>query len=504
MFKNFFGEESMKDNGIEQRFGEIKSVVSPAKLQNYLLKYKGQPKDALDNMLLLRQEGPQIFGEDRTTIYRCTNDYGPTWEPFGDGKPMRPWNTIITQDNIKEKILDDLKDFLSSKEFYRQRGITHRKGYLFHGPPGTGKSTLMAALADKLRYNICMIELNTNEMSDSHLMTLLSKIPRRSIVVIEDIDVALPSTDRRIKLQKEREKKGTYESPSKVTLSGALNALDGIFTADSQIVFMTTNYIDHLDSALVRPGRIDRKYYLGNCNKDQVKDMITEAYPNTNDFKVEELAELIDSLDNPVSPASLECYMLRNRLSLEDAIQNIGELKSMAKENAEKELFDRSPTSLDDHPESNDETTEEYEEGVAKSILQEIKKDILQESTEQGPMEEIAEKGIVQRSVNSPDEYPEALHDADDKLYKEREHESLEECAENKIANSLNSSADKRLENTHDTNETLSKKEEYQNLEENSETELVQRYPTDPDDHSEDSNTLDDKLCNQEESQILT
>ena len=86
-------------------------------------------------------------------------------------------------------------------------------------------------------------------------MTLLSKIPRRSIVVIEDIDVALPSKDRRMRRQKEDEENGIYRSSSKVTLSGVLNALDGIFTADSQIVFMTSNYIDDLDSALIRPGR---------------------------------------------------------------------------------------------------------------------------------------------------------------------------------------------------------------------------------------------------------
>ena len=255
MFQHVYGEENIKENEIELRFNEIKSAVSPAKLQNHLLKYKGQPENALENILALRKEGPQIFEEDRTIIYRCTAQDDGTWIPFGDGKTRRHWNTIITQDNIKEQILDELNDFLSSKEVYLERGVTHRKGYLFYGPPGTGKSTLIAGLADKLHYNICMVELDTDGMSDSNLMTLLSKIPSRSIVVIEDIDVALPSKDRRIKRQKEDEEKGVYRSSSKVTLSGVLNALDGIFTADSQIVFMTSNYIDDLDSALIRPGR---------------------------------------------------------------------------------------------------------------------------------------------------------------------------------------------------------------------------------------------------------
>ena len=108
--------------------------------------------------------------------------------------------------------------------------------------------------------------------------------------------------------------------------------------------------------------RIDRKFYLGNCNKDQVKDMINEAYPHSEVDQVTELVDLIESFDHTPSPAVLECYTLRHRLSVEDAIQNIDELKDMAKENAEKEIVKRSsPASNDDHPASLDETAEEYE-----------------------------------------------------------------------------------------------------------------------------------------------
>ena len=61
MFQHVYGEENIKENEIELRFNEIKSAVSPAKLQNHLLKYKGQPENALENILALRKEGPQIF-----------------------------------------------------------------------------------------------------------------------------------------------------------------------------------------------------------------------------------------------------------------------------------------------------------------------------------------------------------------------------------------------------------------------------------------------------------
>ena len=93
-------------------------------------------------------------------------------------------------------------------------------------------------------------------MSDSRLITQLSKIPGRSIVVMEEIDMALPSKDRRKQMEKKKEELNQYGPVTKVTLSGVLNALDGLFTSESQIVIMTTNYIDNLDPALIRPGRL--------------------------------------------------------------------------------------------------------------------------------------------------------------------------------------------------------------------------------------------------------
>ena len=254
MFENAYGNKRVDQEKLQRLFNDIKVPVSPAKLQNHLLKYKDQPEAALTNIFLLREE-PQVYDEDRTAIYRCQG-YESVWMPFGNGKHKRPWDTIITQDNIKEDILKDLVDFLNSKELYNARGISHRKGYLLYGPPGTGKSTLIAALADKLRLNLCVVELNSDDMTDSRLITQLSKTPGRSIVVMEEIDMALPSKDRRMQIEKKKEELRQYGPVSKISLGGVLSALDGLCTAESQIVIMTTNYIQDLDPALIRPGRL--------------------------------------------------------------------------------------------------------------------------------------------------------------------------------------------------------------------------------------------------------
>ena len=111
-----------------------------------------------------------------------------------------------------------------------------------------------------------MVELNSDGMNDSQLITQLSNTPGRSIIVMEDIDVSLPSKNRRIQIQKKREESQEYGHNSKVTLSGVLNALDGLCTADSQIVIMTTNFIKDLDPALIRPGRLVKNIYINHQN----------------------------------------------------------------------------------------------------------------------------------------------------------------------------------------------------------------------------------------------
>ena len=69
-------------------------------------------------------------------------------------------------------------------------GIPYRRGYLLHGPPGSGKSSFIQALAGSLSYDICLLNLSERGLADDKLIHLLSNTPERSIVLIEDIDAA--------------------------------------------------------------------------------------------------------------------------------------------------------------------------------------------------------------------------------------------------------------------------------------------------------------------------
>ena len=182
------------------------------------------------------------------------------WKIHG-GKPkdIRPWKTIVTQDNIKEAILNDIKEFKDSADEYKKLGIPYRRGYLLHGPPGTGKSSLVYGLAGVLGLSICVLTLSDRDLSDDELMNRLAAAPKDSLILVEDIDVALPSEKRKTELevqQRRKEQEGNYNPYSgSITMSGVLNSIDGVATANSQILIMTTNHKENLDPALIRPGR---------------------------------------------------------------------------------------------------------------------------------------------------------------------------------------------------------------------------------------------------------
>ena len=197
--------------------------------------------------------------ETNTIIYRwCKNAH--LWRVHGGKtKDIRPWKSIITQNNIKQDIRNDIKKFRESSISYKNLGIPYKRGYLLYGPPGTGKSSLVYGLAGELGLSICVLTQSDRDLSDDELMNRLVSAPKNSIILLEDIDVALPSDKRKTELEVENRRKKqsndfNYYSGS-LTLSGVLNSIDGVATADSQIMIMTTNHKENLDPALIRPGR---------------------------------------------------------------------------------------------------------------------------------------------------------------------------------------------------------------------------------------------------------
>ncbi|KAG0087928.1 hypothetical protein BGZ92_006837 [Podila epicladia] len=197
----------------------------------------------------------------KTTIY-STQPFDQYWS-CAETRAPRAFHSVILAKGLKEELLSDITMFRKSARWYHDRGIPYRRGYLLHGPPGTGKTSFIVALAGHLRMNVCIVNLGISGFNDKQLNQLLNSAPRNSILLMEDVDAAL------IK----RKAGKAQEGENNVTLSGILNSLDGITAQEGSVVFMTTNHIQKLAPALIRPGRCDRKLLFDYADEHQIRGM---------------------------------------------------------------------------------------------------------------------------------------------------------------------------------------------------------------------------------------
>lgn len=269
----------------------------------------GNDKSILLDLINTAMEVSQKKEEDKTVIYTSMNGY---WQKFGSPRPIRPLNSVILDENIKENIMKDINEFLSSSSWYKERGIPYRRGYLLYGPPGTGKTSFVTSIAGALGMAICVINLNNSDISDEQLVYLFSKTPsKKCIILIEDIDDATSSVTR------------NQKSSRGISLSGLLNAIDGVTCQDGRLLFLTTNHIENIDSALIRPGRVDVKVELGLASRYQMENLFLNFYPG----RVKEAKAFANSIEpNTLSMALIQGYFMIYKDSPEDALKNVGDI----------------------------------------------------------------------------------------------------------------------------------------------------------------------------------
>ena len=237
----------------------------------------------------------------KTVIYTAL---GHEWKEFGHPRKRRPLNSVVLEENQTNRILRDVKEFLSTETWYSSRGIPYRRGYLLYGPPGCGKTSFITALAGHLEYNICILNLSNRHLSDDRLNHLLNVAPASSIILLEDIDAAFVNRAESEKVQ------AAFDGLNRVTFSGLLNMLDGVASTEARIIFMTTNYIERLDPALIRPGRVDVREFVGYATDHQLRMSFENFYPNSSQSLVDQFIKNVRQYNNPVSMAMIQGYFM--------------------------------------------------------------------------------------------------------------------------------------------------------------------------------------------------
>ncbi|WRT63973.1 uncharacterized protein IL334_000900 [Kwoniella shivajii] len=233
--------------------------------------------------------------EGKTVVYTA---WGVEWRPFGKPRGRREMGSVVLGEGVSERIEKDLRSFLGRGKWYAERGIPYRRGYLLHGPPGSGKTSYIQALAGALHYNICLLNLAERGLTDDKLNHLLGLVPERSFILLEDVDSAF---SRRVQTSEDGFK-------SSVTFSGLLNALDGVASSEERIIFMTTNHYDRLDPALIRPGRVDVHEILDDAAGEQAKRLFVKFYGNstTTTQEGEEKGRILREDETPLTDEEVE------------------------------------------------------------------------------------------------------------------------------------------------------------------------------------------------------
>jgi chaperone BCS1 len=173
-------------------------------------------------------------------------------------------------------ILADAREFMAAESWYSQRALPYRRGYLFHGCPGSGKTSLVHALAGALGLNIYVINLNKKGIDDSVLSELVSTIPSRSIALIEEIDAIF---HRGVSREDHQAAVVAAGESAGVTLSGLLSSIDGIHASEGRLLIATTNEYHALDPALIRPGRMDLHIEFTYSSKAQAETLFKRFFP---------------------------------------------------------------------------------------------------------------------------------------------------------------------------------------------------------------------------------
>ena len=292
------------------------------------------------------------------------------WEQRSAQAPC-DFDSVVLDADLKKVLIDEIAEYLhpDAADDYCARGIAYRRGYLLWGKPGCGKTTFAMAVAGYFQLSIYTLSLTDQSLTDNTLLSLFQSLQPGTLNLLEDVDCAgldrglskaartqdedenseddapapkapMPgafSFERGIPGQRrpggKTAKKGKKpaQPASNVTLSGLLNAIDGPSAPMGHLLIMSTNCLEKLDDALIRPGRVARRVEFKYASKQQIRDIFLKLYLPKNGKKpvkwdtrtIPALAEKFADIlpEDKFSPASVQEHLLENMTRPDLAIE---------------------------------------------------------------------------------------------------------------------------------------------------------------------------------------
>lgn len=238
-------------------------------------------------------------------------------------REKRPLSSVYTNNNISEILKNDIQSFINSKRMYMDNNILYKRNYLLYGKPGTGKSSLIFALASEFNYKIKIIDLKSFKGIPDILQQISNE--EKIFYVFEDID-ALSTTfmereeskvSDNVNEKKESPRELVSDNHSGLNLSDILNVMDGLYTPEGAICFFTTNHIEKLDKAFLRDGRMDCKIEMNDLDNKIANQMIKDKLGYEGLFTKKTI--------NPATLQELIIQVIWNKMNINDFKKRINQ-----------------------------------------------------------------------------------------------------------------------------------------------------------------------------------
>jgi hypothetical protein len=263
----------------------------------YNVPYVSMAKDEKPSIYLTLENSETIVSDISRLLYKITMNYlnfqrkingrfryenkQTRWQQIQKLASCRGLESIALNEEQEILIKKELNSFTNNKSFYEKFGMPYRRGILLYGKPGTGKTSLINAISSYLSRDIYYLNLKMVK-DDNELSALFSSVPPNQLIIIEDVDAQSDVLHDRTKVNRNFTSKNinnqlndisSKDTISNFSLSKFLECLDGNIISEGNIIIMTTNHIEILDPACIRPGRMDVHHELGYCTHYQLNKL---------------------------------------------------------------------------------------------------------------------------------------------------------------------------------------------------------------------------------------